>query len=436
MKQHKNYQALLDRSLETLQLQHLARRFDFGSESRVAAILVQRINSCMDELEEGLGIVRVKPFELYANKNHRSVIFPLFRTEYLEPIFAGGTFSQSRKLVMEECLERLREAMPHAQRRDVLSVIDPWSLVKWKRDSRFRDQLVDDIRMPSEETDGDVAEMIDSIRPSLPTHRAGKLDFMIPESVASALTDFVVREAGLGPLVSRKLVEEVITLRNISCPRKENLRIGQMPLIVPHVRAHPSLETRTRFRRLTPVIITVYVPGEIKKHPPASPTLLRSLQRRMVRVCFEAYRQNGLLSHRDLQWIFQLNPNRISELLRSFQKEHAIIVPTPGTVLDMGRSITHKDIVINLHLQGYTLTEIAKQTYHSPLAVNSYITTFESVLILYLYRLPPHLMAHLLKRRIGLITEHLKLLEQAFGNAESIRDFLREKGVKIPTIAS
>jgi len=68
--------------------------------------------------------------------------------------------------------------------------------------------------------------------------------------------------------------------------------------------------------------------------------------------------------------------------------------------------------------------------------VNSYITTFESVLILYLYRLPPHLMAHLLKRRIGLITEHLKLLEQAFGNAESIRDFLREKGVKIPTIAS
>lgn len=281
-----------------------------------------------------------------------------------------------------------------------------------------------------------MAKMIDSIRPSLPTQRAGKLDFMVPESILSTLVDFVVREAGLGPMVSRKLVEEVITLRHISCPRKENLRVGQMPLIVPHVYAHPSKETRTRFRRLTPVIVSVYVPGEIKKNPPATPTLLKSLKERMARVCFEAYRQNGLLSQRDLQWMFQINSNRISEILRSFQKEHSIIVPTPGTVLDMGKSITHKDIVINLHLQGYTLSAIAKQTHHSPMAVSNYITMFESVLILYLFSVPSHLMARILKRRKGLIKEHLELVKEAFGSGESVRDFLREKGVKVPTIAS
>ncbi len=51
----------------------------------------------------------------------------------------------------------------------------------------------------------------------------------------------------------------------------------------------------------------------------------------------------------DLQWIFHISVRKISELIRRAQKENTIIVPTPGTVLDAGRSMTHKDIVVELH---------------------------------------------------------------------------------------
>lgn len=162
-------------------------------------------------------------------------------------------------------------------------------------------------------------------------------------------------------------------LRNISCPRMETLAPGEMPLLTTHVGAHLSNERSTAYRLHTPVIITVWTPEELRKRPRTVASCLELLKKRIVRVCFEAYRQNGLLSQQQLQWIFQISTARISELIRSFQNEHHIVVPTPGTILDAGRSITHKDIIVRLHLEGYNVSEIAKMTYHSPKSVDNYI---------------------------------------------------------------
>lgn len=114
-------------------------------------------------------------------------------------------------------------------------------------------------------------------------------------------------------------------------------------MLATHVRAHPGTELAARFRRQTPVILTLWTAEELARPRPLSvPEQLDELKRRLVRVCFEAYRQDGLLSLMDLQWLFQVSTARISELLRSVQREHNIGIPTPGTVLDAGRSMTHK----------------------------------------------------------------------------------------------
>jgi len=41
------------------------------------------------------------------------------------------------------------------------------------------------------------------------------------------------------------------------------------------------------------------------------------------------------------------------------------VVPTRGTLHDLGRAITHKRIMIMLHLEGYLTPEIARRTKHS-----------------------------------------------------------------------
>jgi len=107
------------------------------------------------------------------------------------------------------------------------------------------------------------------------------------------------------------------------------------------------------------------------------------------------------------------------------------VVPTPGTVLDAGKSMTHKDIIVNLHLQGYTVKEIARMTHHSPRAVDNYIGTFEAVLILHLFGVSPELMSRLLKRGISLIKEHLKLVCEHYRDHQKIKEYLIAQGVKI-----
>lgn len=140
-----------------------------------------------------------------------------------------------------------------------------------------------------------------------------------------------------------------------------------------------SEELATRFRRHAPVIVTVWTAEELRRQPQSVPGCLAQLKRRIVRVCFEAYQQRGLLNLMDLQWIFQFSTARVSELLRSFHKEHNIVVPTPDRILDAGRSVFHKNIIVNLHLQGHTVREIAKITYHSPRSVDNYKHTFQGV---------------------------------------------------------
>ncbi|MDQ7791037.1 MAG: DUF1670 domain-containing protein, partial [Clostridia bacterium] len=113
------------------------------------------------------------------------------------------------------------------------------------------------------------------------------------------------------------------------------------------------------------------------------------------------------------------------------QREHNLVVPTPGTILDAGRSMTHKDVIVGLHLEGYTVKEIARMTYHSPKAVDNYIGTFEAVLILYLFGLPPELMVRILRRGRSLINEHLVLVREVYRDHHEIKQYLVAQGVKI-----
>lgn len=425
------YHPLTERTLENYQVQYLARRYDFTKESLVAHLLVTEINARMEEAEAQLGIERVKPFELYIRKGKKDLRLPLFRPEYLEPLLAGEDFSVSRKLVLETCLEHYREVFPQAGEVDVLSIIDPWALVRRKGPSRYQDQIRTSLVPYNEKDTRAWRKEIDNIWPVPPSGRFNTLDFSAPARVVKELTDFVVTEAGLGRVIARQLVEDVIVLRNLACPRTHELRSGEMPVLATHVHAHLSDEVATRFRRHAPVVLTVWTPEELESWPKQVPEYLEHLKKRIIRVCFEAYRQNGLLTLMDMQWIFQLSSARISELIRSFQKEHHIIVPTPGTVLDAGKSMTHKDIIVNLYLQGHTVKEIARITHHSPRAVDNYVGTFEAVLILHLFGLPPPLMARALRKGLTLIREYLKLVNEAYESKEEIRTYLRLKGVKI-----
>jgi len=431
LSRQKQYQPLLDRTLENYQIQHLARRFDFGKESRIAHLLVHTINARMDEAERAISVTRLAPWSLYLNHQGKHLALPLLRPDYLQPMLRGGDFSAGRERVRQACIAILHEADPEATEEDLLARIDPWALARRRGPHRYVDCLQTESRPPGD--GGGWRTWIDALKPKGPIARLNTLDLSIPEPLLDELTHFVSTEAGLGRIISRRLVEETVTLRNACCPRPSQLQSGEMLVLATHVKAHPSVELAARFRRSTPVVLSVWKPGELGANHSLSSAAaqLEQLKRRLVRVCFEAYRQNGLLSQMDLQWIFQISSARVSELLRSAQREQNVIVPTPGTILDAGRSMTHKDIIVGLHLQGYSVREITRMTYHSPIAVDNYIGTFESVLVLKLYDMPPFLMARLLRRGVSLIEEHLNLIERLNIDERDLKEYLLKRGVSL-----
>jgi len=154
--------------------------------------------------------------------------------------------------------------------------------------------------------------------------------------------------------------------------------------------------------------------------------------RRMARVLVEAYQQDGLICYSELQWCFLMSSNSIGRILGWYQHKHNVILPSPGTVLDMGRMLTHKDIIVRLHLQGLTVLEISRQTYHAPRSVDAYLKVFDSVFILHLYGLPKELIARVLTRGVSLIEEYLQLIRDNLKEVKEIREYLHCRGVKLP----
>jgi hypothetical protein len=430
IKRREKYQPLMERTLENYQVQHLSRKYDFGKESLVARLLVREINKNMDAAEASIAVARVKPFCLYIKKGKKEVVLPLFSSNYLEPMLNGKSFTAARLKITDELTKIYRKSFPSATKADLLRIINPCSQLHLRSQRNYINNLV---KKPlSCDTTGNLnyGKFISGISPVSPLKRINILDASAPGKVICKLAKFVKEEAGLGNIIARQLVEDIITIRNVVCPRTKELKSGEMPMLVTHVSARLSEDTTTRFRQLSPVIITVLSKEEQAEFPSTAPEYLNLFKARIIRVCFEAYKQNGLLTLAEMQWIFMISSTRISEFIRSGQYEHNIIVPTPGTILDAGRSITHKDIIVKLHLQGHSVKEISRITYHSPRSVDSYIGTFEAVLILYLYKMPVRLMSRILGRGATLIQEHLNLIDEVYPDVLELKKDLIRKGVR------
>jgi hypothetical protein len=267
--------------------------------------------------------------------------------------------------------------------------------------------------------------------PPRPGHR--------PET-AQRLLHYLAEEAGIPPAVREPLLHDLIALRARFHPRLTTLASGQMPLAGMHVRAGRSLWQPMRYQPLAPLVVSVLAGSEahtLRYRPPTSyEGFLAFHGRRMARVLTEAYSQDGLLAFTELQWIFLTSIATVSRGVDYHQRRHRVILPSPGTVLDMGRMLTHKNLIVRLHLQGWTVLEIARQTYHNPRSIDAYLKTFDAVLILHLYGLPPRLMATVLGHGLSLVEEYIELIAKYLKDADTMRSYLRERHLELPANVS
>ncbi|MGE5572607.1 MAG: DUF1670 domain-containing protein [Bacteroidota bacterium] len=138
-----------------------------------------------------------------------------------------------------------------------------------------------------------------------------------------------------------------------------------------------------------------------------------------------------MLTSSDIEWLTGSNASTIRQLLEAYQERFGVILPTAGTILGMGRTLTHKKIVVEMSLSGLTTQEIARRIYHTTEAVDAYLRAFERVLLLRYYRVPMSAMVRITGHSQSLISEHIALAEKHLPTTESLAAYLTSRGVDL-----
>jgi len=183
MKKNDLYRPLAERTLENYQMQYLARKYDFGRQSLVSKLMVERINSTMDSAEASMCISRVKPFCLYLRILGRKAILPLFSPHYLKPLFEGKNLNITRSRVIEELLKIYARSFPKKDINDFLSIINPLPRAAKNSLTEFKENLAKKVPGWGSVDTQKWARIIDSTNTSSPLNRLDTIDSYAPGKV-------------------------------------------------------------------------------------------------------------------------------------------------------------------------------------------------------------------------------------------------------------
>lgn len=154
---------------------------------------------------------------------------------------------------------------------------------------------------------------------------------------------------------------------------------------------------------------------------------------RLQRMSIEAFQQGGLLTLEDVAIrLFNCGQRTLSRDLAVLHRQH-IVLPLRSTIKDMGRSISHRKIIIEAWLQGKEYSEIARQTHHSVPSVQNYVSKFKRAVALAQEGYDIHTIAFLVKLSAPLVESYHQLYHTVTivpHRRQELKSFLKKKIVR------
>jgi hypothetical protein len=417
----RRYDSLIERNLFMAQKNELALQFELSSESWLAESTVLKLNEEMDEFESETGLVRVKPGHLLISYHNQLLHIPLITEDWAKLIATDHKFAKHRNRVLECALSHFRTVNPEAAMEDTYHYLNRRAfLPHWEEGGCKR------TRMP------DSGQLINPEKINVsPPKRISPSEVIIPSKVMESLLSYLVKEAGVGPSNAIAMIQFLAARRESYCPLESSLNPGQAVWLALSSTKYKPPHVQFARRVVFPIILTVFTEDELNRPIHTLKELNQLNMEQCARVLVEAYLQNTLIPQIELELLFLRSYNVMGDLLLNYMKIHEVILPTPGTILDAGRAMTHKNIIVAESVAGYFTSEIARKTYHAPESVDAYLKVFQSVLILYLYDMPVSLMARVTGRGQSLIEEYILLVKEHFPDREAVKSYLKEQGLEI-----
>jgi hypothetical protein len=218
-----------------------------------------------------------------------------------------------------------------------------------------------------------------------------------------------------GSVIARAIVDDILAIVEQCCPE----RVPPKTVVWLAVRRESRGQRKgLQVSDLIPVQLAMITDDEINIL--TDPSLGNARRRqarhafnraRFVRWCREAYAQGGVLTQLDLSLLSGLSTSYISHALCQHEAETGQVVPTRGTVHDIGPSVTHKAEVIRRWLRHESPAHIARALNHAQTSVDRYIADYQKVRTL-AQRFPPADLPALTGLTPSVVQQYLALLQQ------------------------
>ena len=408
------FATLPSRDLVPVQMSYLRKSFELAPQSHLAEAVASMTNEAMDQYEQDRDELRLRPGHLLAPSCKGSVILPLISNFWAEKLTEGMSPRAVRRHLEHLQLDQLRTADQEA------TILDLWQLVGQAELVRSRARSKGSFVPP---------EPLDSARLQVIPRRLS--DITVPQEVMDSVVPRLTGDYGLRPSMAEAMVQKAAAIRRWLCPLASELKPGQLLWM-----AHSTRGPRRGEKCWVPAVLTLLTPDEASTALSTRDDLRRLKLAQIERITTEAWCQDAVLTSLDLEWLLGVSQSLLRQLLDAYHNEHGVLLPTAGTVLDMGSTLTHKTIVVELALSGLTTEEISRRIFHTPEAVDSYLRTFDRVLILLYFGLPETLMGRVTGHSPSLMKEHIRLAEKHFPTREQLAVYLGQRGVSLDEVAS
>ena len=133
---------------------------------------------------------------------------------------------------------------------------------------------------------------------------------------------------------------------------------------------------------------------------------------RLERMSNEAFQQGGLLTVEDIaNRLLNCGERTVTRDIKAL-KDKGIVLPLRSVIKDIGRSISHREMIVKYWLQGMELSEIARRTNHSVEAASNYVEKFKRVICLAKDNHEINTIAFLVKISISLAQQYYDLYKE------------------------
>lgn len=133
---------------------------------------------------------------------------------------------------------------------------------------------------------------------------------------------------------------------------------------------------------------------------------------KIQRVCNEAFQQGGLLTVEDIaNRLINCGERTIARDIKYF-KDNGIVLPLRSTIKDIGRTLSHRSLIVKEWLSGYEYSQIARKTNHSLGAVQNYVDKFKKVICLINDNYDTQTISFLVKLSTSLTEEYKNIYNQ------------------------